>query len=69
MMNSHSRQFLNSTFVFGLFYFKVEDGGVELHGLYAFTITGIGGRSFVVAASSPEEKTKWMDVRKYFITV
>ena len=55
--------------MFGLFHFKVEDGGVELHGLYAFTITGIGGRSFVVAASSPEEKTKWMDVRKYFITV
>jgi len=39
---------------------KVEDGGVELHGLYAFTVSG-QHRSFVVAASSPEEKSKWME--------
>lgn len=41
--------------------FQVEDGGVELHGLYAFTLTGRGGISFVVAAGSPEEKYKWME--------
>lgn len=40
---------------------QVEDGGVELHGLYAFTLTGYGGTTFVVAAGSPEEKYKWME--------
>ena len=41
--------------------FQIEEGGVELHGLYSFTITGPGSKSFIVAASSPQEKQKWMD--------
>ena len=35
---------------------------MELHGLYPFTITE-GRRSVTVAACSPEERTKWMEVR------
>jgi len=41
---------------------KVEEGGVELHGLYSFTLSGGSDTTpFVVAANSPEEKYKWME--------
>eukprot|EP00794_Sanderia_malayensis_P010963 gene10963-12124_t len=40
---------------------KIEEGGVELHGLYSFTIHNSCGKSFVVAATSPDERFKWME--------
>ncbi|XP_065644231.1 FERM, ARHGEF and pleckstrin domain-containing protein 2 isoform X2 [Hydra vulgaris] len=44
-----------------LWMLKVEEDGIEWHGLYAFTLTMQGESSFVVAAKSPEERQKWME--------
>uniref|UniRef100_T2MID3 FERM, RhoGEF and pleckstrin domain-containing protein 2 n=1 Tax=Hydra vulgaris TaxID=6087 RepID=T2MID3_HYDVU len=44
-----------------LWMLKIEEDGIEWHGLYAFTLTMQGESSFVVAAKSPEERQKWME--------
>ena len=45
-----------------IFYSKIRDGGIELHGLYPFTIEFKDGKSIVVAATSFEDKLKWTEV-------
>jgi len=47
---------------------KLRDGGVELHGLYPFTIEFKSGKSFVVAATSLEDRLKWIEDIKFAIS-
>ena len=45
-----------------LSYFQLENNGPEMHGLYSFAVIA-EGKEFLLAASSEEEKYKWVEVR------
>lgn len=41
---------------------KVEVSGLQLHGLFPFTISLNNGKSFVAAATSQEDRFNWTEV-------
>jgi len=43
-------------------FFQLENNGPEMHGLYSFAVIA-EGKEFLLAASSEEEKYKWVEVR------